>query len=182
MPEALEDAGTDMLIDCRKGECGLCEVHIVELSGAVDHRDVFFSERQQRLGTKMNCCVASAVTSDTGAKSDAGHAGPAIVTIEPNETQSRQQRTLQTPAGAGRCLAVRGGMPELRSIGRGRASVRKKSGNASRPSPAPIDRCNPCPPRGHDPWPPYDNDARNSHRMCGGFRASMILIRESILP
>ena len=27
MLEALEDAGVDMMFDCRKGECGLCEVH-----------------------------------------------------------------------------------------------------------------------------------------------------------
>ena len=47
MLEALEDAGVDMMFDCRKGECGLCEVRILELDGAIDHRDVFYSERQQ---------------------------------------------------------------------------------------------------------------------------------------
>ncbi|RAX48584.1 oxidoreductase [Arthrobacter sp. AQ5-05] len=83
MLEALEDAGAEMMFDCRKGECGLCEVRITELSGAIDHRDVFYSERQQRLGTKMNCCVSRAVTSPTGSRSDAG-AGPAVITIEPN--------------------------------------------------------------------------------------------------
>ncbi|MDQ0092982.1 PDR/VanB family oxidoreductase [Paeniglutamicibacter psychrophenolicus] len=83
MLEALEDAGAEMMFDCRKGECGLCEVRITELSGAIDHRDVFYSERQQRQGTKMNCCVSRAVTSPTGSRSDAG-AGPAVITIEPN--------------------------------------------------------------------------------------------------
>jgi ferredoxin-NADP reductase len=84
MLEALEDAGAEMMFDCRKGECGLCEVRILELSGTIDHRDVFYSERQQRLSTKMNCCVSRAVTSATGGKSDATHAGPAVITIEPN--------------------------------------------------------------------------------------------------
>lgn len=84
MLEALEDAGADMMFDCRKGECGLCEVRILELSGTIDHRDVFYSERQQRLSTKMNCCVSRAVTSKTGAQIDASMAGPAIITIEPN--------------------------------------------------------------------------------------------------
>jgi len=85
MLEALEDAGAEMMYDCRKGECGLCEVRITELSGRIDHRDVFYSERQKRQSSKMNCCVSRAVTSATGARVDAPQgAGPAVVTIEPN--------------------------------------------------------------------------------------------------
>ena len=83
MLEALEDAGADMMFDCRKGECGLCEVRITELTGVIDHRDVFYSERQQRLNKKMNCCVSRAVTSANGSRADAA-AGRAVVTIEPN--------------------------------------------------------------------------------------------------
>jgi vanillate O-demethylase ferredoxin subunit len=83
MLETLEDAGVDMMFDCRKGECGLCEVRILELDGAVDHRDVFYSERQQHAAAKMCCCVSRAVTSKTGAKSDADpRRGPAVVTID----------------------------------------------------------------------------------------------------
>jgi ferredoxin-NADP reductase len=97
MLEALEDAGADMMFDCRKGECGLCEVKILGLQGTVDHRDVFYSERQQNSAAKMCCCV-SRVTSqqqNTGQKNDAGlppaaagapsgtaPAGPAVVTID----------------------------------------------------------------------------------------------------
>ena len=84
MLEALEDAGAELMFDCRKGECGLCEVRILELAGAIDHRDVFYSSRQQRLSTKMNCCVSRAVTSATGARADAAQVRPAVVTIEPN--------------------------------------------------------------------------------------------------
>lgn len=58
MLEALERAGVDMMFDCRRGECGLCEVQILALDGAVDHRDVFYSERQKEPNTKMCCCVS----------------------------------------------------------------------------------------------------------------------------
>ncbi|AOX45897.1 PDR/VanB family oxidoreductase [Microbacterium sp. BH-3-3-3] len=63
MLEALEAAGADMLWDCRKGECGLCEVRIVGLDGDIDHRDVFYSERQKDARSKMCCCVSRVVGS-----------------------------------------------------------------------------------------------------------------------
>lgn len=61
MLEALEHAGADMLSDCRKGECGLCEVRIAGLDGEIDHRDVFYSERQRNAREKMCCCVSRVV-------------------------------------------------------------------------------------------------------------------------
>jgi len=61
MLEALEDAGADMLSDCRKGECGLCEVRVARLDGEIDHRDVFYSERQRNAREKMCCCVSRVV-------------------------------------------------------------------------------------------------------------------------
>jgi vanillate O-demethylase ferredoxin subunit len=82
MLEALEDAGADMMFDCRKGECGLCEVKILRLEGAIDHRDVFYSARQQDATEKMACCVSRAVTSQTGLMAAASASGPAVVTIE----------------------------------------------------------------------------------------------------
>ncbi|TDW31601.1 flavin reductase family protein [Cryobacterium psychrophilum] len=81
MLEALEDASVKMMFDCRKGEYGLCEVKVLALEGAIDHRDVFYSERQQYATEKMCCCVSRAVTSPTGLEVDAAHDGPAIVTI-----------------------------------------------------------------------------------------------------
>ncbi|TQL45000.1 vanillate demethylase subunit B [Homoserinimonas aerilata] len=75
MLEALEDAGVDMMFDCRKGECGLCEVRVLQLDGAIDHRDVFYSERQQHAAEKMCCCVSRAVARPAGG-------GRAVVTIE----------------------------------------------------------------------------------------------------
>lgn len=82
MLEALEDAGVEMMYDCRKGECGLCEVRITALTGRIDHRDVFYSERQKNADEKMSCCVSRAVTSETGLATDADvRMGPAVVAI-----------------------------------------------------------------------------------------------------
>lgn len=58
MLDALEQAGVDVLSDCRKGECGLCSVEVLDHTGTVDHRDVFLSQRQQEQGGVMLCCVS----------------------------------------------------------------------------------------------------------------------------
>jgi vanillate O-demethylase ferredoxin subunit len=60
--EALTAAGADMMFDCRKGECGLCQVDIQHTDGVIDHRDVYFSDRQHRAGTKLCTCVSRAVS------------------------------------------------------------------------------------------------------------------------
>lgn len=61
MLDALERAGADMMSDCRKGECGLCEVRVLGLEGAIDHRDVFYSERQKDASGKLCCCVSRVI-------------------------------------------------------------------------------------------------------------------------
>jgi len=58
MLQALEGAGVDVMSDCRKGECGLCEVKLIEVDGVVDHRDVFYSARQREANRRMCCCVS----------------------------------------------------------------------------------------------------------------------------
>ncbi len=69
MLEALEDAGVDMIFDCRRGECGLCALPILEADGVVDHRDVFFSEAEKAQGAKLCTCVSrvwgASITVDT---------------------------------------------------------------------------------------------------------------------
>lgn len=65
MLEALEREGLDMMSDCRRGECGLCQVDVLALDGSADHRDVFYSDRQKKLNTKMCCCVSRAATAET---------------------------------------------------------------------------------------------------------------------
>ncbi|MGC4960723.1 PDR/VanB family oxidoreductase [Gordonia sp. DT101] len=58
---ALERAGVDMMFDCRKGECGLCQVDVLETDGTIDHRDVFFSETQKAQSEKLCSCVSRVV-------------------------------------------------------------------------------------------------------------------------
>ncbi|MDQ0313698.1 PDR/VanB family oxidoreductase [Amorphus orientalis] len=56
--DALDAAGVEMISDCRRGECGLCSVGIVDLNGRIDHRDVFFSEEEKQANTAMCACVS----------------------------------------------------------------------------------------------------------------------------
>jgi ferredoxin-NADP reductase len=74
MLEALEAAGADMMFDCRKGECGLCQVKVLDLSGVIDHRDVFLSEEQHRVGDRLQCCVSRVVSHRTGGVENAAGA------------------------------------------------------------------------------------------------------------
>lgn len=70
MLDALIEAGVDMIYDCRRGECGLCAVTIVNASTPVDHRDVFFSSEERHEAHKICACVSracgGAMTIDTG--------------------------------------------------------------------------------------------------------------------
>jgi ferredoxin-NADP reductase len=61
MLEAMEVAGIDMIFDCRRGECGLCALPILATEGVVDHRDVFFSEKEKAANTKLCTCVSRVV-------------------------------------------------------------------------------------------------------------------------
>lgn len=59
--EALTTAGADLMYDCRKGECGLCEVRIDRLEGRVDHRDVFLSDEEKATDASLCLCVSRVV-------------------------------------------------------------------------------------------------------------------------
>lgn len=69
MLEALEQAGVGMIYDCRRGECGLCALPIIEVDGIVDHRDVFFSDEEKAANAKLCTCVSrvygGSITVDT---------------------------------------------------------------------------------------------------------------------
>jgi ferredoxin-NADP reductase len=56
--DVLNDAGVDTLFDCKRGECGLCAVDVVEAQGAIDHRDVFFSAHEKRSNQRLCACVS----------------------------------------------------------------------------------------------------------------------------
>ncbi len=64
--EALEATGADMMFDCRRGECGLCQVKVLDVDGLIDHRDVFLSAEQHALGDRLQCCVSRVVSPRTG--------------------------------------------------------------------------------------------------------------------
>jgi len=62
MPEALEACGADMMFDCRRGECGLCQVKVLDVQGGIDHRDVFLSAAQHQRNDRLQCCVSRVVS------------------------------------------------------------------------------------------------------------------------
>lgn len=64
MLEALAGAGADLMYDCHKGECGLCRVDVAEVSGRIDHRDVFLSQAQREQGRYVCACVSRVVATD----------------------------------------------------------------------------------------------------------------------
>lgn len=64
MLEALEQADMDVMSDCRKGECGLCQVRVLAITGRIDHRDVFFSEEEQATQSSLCMCVSRIVSDD----------------------------------------------------------------------------------------------------------------------
>jgi len=66
MLDALEACGADMMYDCRRGECGLCQVKVLEVDGVIDHRDVFLSDAQHKAGDRLQCCVSRVVSAHTG--------------------------------------------------------------------------------------------------------------------
>lgn len=58
--EVLEEAGHDILYDCQRGDCGICQTTVI--SGTPDHRDVVLSEEEKASGTVMQICVSRAKT------------------------------------------------------------------------------------------------------------------------
>ncbi|HEY2655644.1 MAG TPA: PDR/VanB family oxidoreductase [Solirubrobacteraceae bacterium] len=61
MLDALTEAGVELMWDCRRGECGLCQVTVLEVEGVLDHRDVYLSEEEQAEGRLLLSCVSRAV-------------------------------------------------------------------------------------------------------------------------
>ena len=58
--EALEAAGHDVVYDCQRGDCGICQTAVLE--GIPDHRDVVLSEEEKASNTVMQICVSRAKT------------------------------------------------------------------------------------------------------------------------
>jgi vanillate O-demethylase ferredoxin subunit len=56
----LLDHGVDLLYDCQRGECGVCQVGVIE--GVPDHRDSILSEAERAAGKVMQICVSRSKT------------------------------------------------------------------------------------------------------------------------
>ncbi|WP_046471301.1 PDR/VanB family oxidoreductase [Allosalinactinospora lopnorensis] len=64
MLDALHEAGAELMFDCLRGECGLCEVKVLQADGPIDHRDVFLSERERAGNGSLCACVSRVAGGD----------------------------------------------------------------------------------------------------------------------
>ncbi|MCR9134783.1 MAG: PDR/VanB family oxidoreductase [Alphaproteobacteria bacterium] len=56
--EVLEEAGVDIMYDCQRGDCGICQTDVI--SGEPDHRDVVLTDAERESGKIMQICVSRA--------------------------------------------------------------------------------------------------------------------------
>nr|WP_235931198.1 PDR/VanB family oxidoreductase [Paracoccus xiamenensis] len=58
--EVLEAEGIDLIFDCQRGDCGICQTDVLE--GTPDHRDVVLSKDERDSGKVMQICVSRALS------------------------------------------------------------------------------------------------------------------------
>jgi vanillate O-demethylase ferredoxin subunit len=58
--DVLIEAGEDPMHDCKRGDCGICQVGVIE--GVPDHRDVILSDAEKAAGRLMQICVSRSKT------------------------------------------------------------------------------------------------------------------------
>lgn len=58
--DVLIELGVDPMYDCMRGECGVCQVGIIE--GEADHRDIILSNAERASQTVMQICVSRSLT------------------------------------------------------------------------------------------------------------------------
>ncbi len=56
--DALERAGVEVLYDCRRGDCGICQCGVI--LGTPDHRDVILSDEEKASNKVIQICVSRA--------------------------------------------------------------------------------------------------------------------------
>ena len=56
--QVLEAAGHDLIYDCQRGDCGICQTDVI--SGEPDHRDVVLTDGEKAEGKVMQICVSRA--------------------------------------------------------------------------------------------------------------------------
>lgn len=54
--QVLEAGGVDLMYDCRRGDCGICQTVVLE--GIPDHRDVILTEDERAANNVMQICVS----------------------------------------------------------------------------------------------------------------------------
>ena len=57
--EVLQNAGVEVMADCRDGYCGLCSIPVLE--GEIEHHDSFLSNAQRDSGRIIQACVSRGV-------------------------------------------------------------------------------------------------------------------------
>jgi ferredoxin-NADP reductase len=58
--DVLIEAGKDPMRDCKRGDCGICQVEVIE--GVPDHRDFILTDSQKAGGKLMQICVSRSKT------------------------------------------------------------------------------------------------------------------------
>jgi ferredoxin-NADP reductase len=58
--DVLIEAGKDPMHDCKRGDCGICQVGVIE--GVPDHRDFILTDAEKAAGKMMQICVSRAKT------------------------------------------------------------------------------------------------------------------------
>lgn len=56
--QVMEEAGCDPMVDCCRGECGVCSATVLE--GEPDHRDYFLSDAEKAEGKLIQICISRA--------------------------------------------------------------------------------------------------------------------------
>ncbi len=56
--DCLIDNGCDPMFDCKRGECGVCAVPVLE--GEIDHRDYVLTAREKAQGNVIQICISRA--------------------------------------------------------------------------------------------------------------------------
>lgn len=56
--DAMQSAGLHPLYDCRRGECGLCPLPVLEADGPIIHRDSYLSAEEKASGGTLCICVS----------------------------------------------------------------------------------------------------------------------------
>jgi ferredoxin-NADP reductase len=56
--EVLEEEGIDLIYDCQRGDCGICQTGVLE--GIPDHRDVILTDDERAANDVMQICVSRA--------------------------------------------------------------------------------------------------------------------------